>query len=70
LRSYDKAEMISRLNFSMFTIGRGHKSQVFYDIDYLQHHWGCILNVLSVTPEAYGFQTAIVLEKEKRQKPG
>jgi ubiquinone/menaquinone biosynthesis C-methylase UbiE len=63
LRSYDKAEMISRLNFSMFTIGRGNTSQVFYDIDYLQHHWGCILNVLSVTPEAYGYQTAIVLEK-------
>jgi hypothetical protein len=42
-------------------IGRG--SQVIYDIGCLRRHWGRILNVLSVTPEAYGKQTAILLEK-------
>ena len=47
----------------MFTISRGPMSQVYYDIDYLRQHWGRFLNVLSVTPEAYGYQTAIVLEK-------
>jgi len=51
------------LNFKMFTMARGPESQVFYDIDYLREHWGRILNVLSITPEAYGCQTAIVLGK-------
>ena len=51
------------LDFDMFTIGRGPDSQVFYDIDYLNQHWGRILNVVSTTPEAYGYQTAIVLQK-------
>ena len=64
LRLYDKKKMISRLDFNMFTIGRGHISQVFYDIDYLQHHWGCILDVVSVTQDAYGGQTAILLKKK------
>jgi SAM-dependent methyltransferase len=39
------------------------ESQVFYDIDYLRQHWGRILKFISVTPEAYGYQTAVLLEK-------
>ena len=38
-------------------------SQVFYEIDYLHQHWGRMLDVLSINPEAYGYQTAIVLAK-------
>jgi len=60
---YDKKQKFMSLNFKMFTIARGPESQVFYDIDYLHEHWGRILNVLSITPEAYGYQTAIVLGK-------
>lgn len=63
VRAYDRREMISDRDFLMFTIGRGHLSHVFYDIDYLQHHWGSILDVVSVTQDAYGDQTAILLEK-------
>jgi hypothetical protein len=63
LVSYDKKENFSNLDFSMFTIFRGPESQVFYDIAFLRQHWGRILKVLSITPEAYGYQTAIVLEK-------
>jgi ubiquinone/menaquinone biosynthesis C-methylase UbiE len=63
LLSYQRKEDFSSLDFNMFTISRGPMSQVYYDIDYLRQHWGRFLNVLSVTPEAYGYQTAIVLEK-------
>jgi len=63
LRAYDKTEMMSKRDYSMFTIGRGHQSQVFYDMNYLQQHWGCILDVVSVTQAAYGDQTAILLKK-------
>jgi ubiquinone/menaquinone biosynthesis C-methylase UbiE len=63
LLSYDRAEKFMGLDFYMFVIFRGSDSQVFYDIAHLHQHWGRILNVLSITPEAYGYQTAIVLQK-------
>jgi hypothetical protein len=31
--------------------------------DFLRQHWGRFLKVLSVTPEAYSYQTALVMEK-------
>ncbi len=37
--------------------------QVFYDVDYLTQKWARWLRVVSVTPEAYGHQTALVLRK-------
>ena len=59
----EKKEKISKLDFAMFTLGRSHRSHVFYDIEYLQRRWGCFLNVLSVTQDAYDIQTALVLER-------
>lgn len=59
-------------DFAMFTLNRvpggGVESdlrmaQVFYDIDYLRQHWGNYLKVISITREAYNYQTAIVLQK-------
>jgi ubiquinone/menaquinone biosynthesis C-methylase UbiE len=61
--SHDQKENFSKSDFCMFTIHRGPGSQVFYDVDYLRRHWGRMLNIRSVIPEAYGYQTAIVLEK-------
>jgi hypothetical protein len=63
LLSYNKKENFSSRDFTMFTIFRGAASQVFYDTDDLRQRWGRVLHVLSVTPEAYGYQTALVLEK-------
>jgi hypothetical protein len=63
LRLYDKKKMINQLDFNMFTMGRGHTAQVFYDVNYLRHHWGCILDVISVTEDVYDGQTGILLKK-------
>jgi SAM-dependent methyltransferase len=63
LRLHDKKKMISQIDFNMFSMGRGHSSQVFYDINYLQRHWGCFLDVVSVTQDVYGGQTGILLKK-------
>lgn len=63
LFSYDKTAKFLNSEFYMLTILRGLEAQVFYDTDYLCKHWGRTLTVLSVTPEAYGYQTAILLEK-------
>ena len=51
-------------DYSMFTIGRFMRSQVFYDTDSLVKSWNRFFDVLSVTPEAYGFQTAVLLQKK------
>ena len=51
-------------DWAMLTISRGASSQVFYDIDYLRQHWGRILRVISITPEGYSYQTAVLLTKD------
>jgi len=51
-------------DFGVFTIDRSpNGAQVFYDRDYLCRNWGRFLKILSVSPGAYGHQTAILLEK-------
>jgi SAM-dependent methyltransferase len=56
-------------DYAMFSIHRapgpgGHReAQVFYKTDYIRRHWGSMLDVLSMTPEAYGHQTVVVLGK-------
>jgi ubiquinone/menaquinone biosynthesis C-methylase UbiE len=49
--------------FSMFTIGRFMRSQVFFDTDYLVRLLKPFFDILSITPEAYGFQTGVLLRK-------
>jgi SAM-dependent methyltransferase len=69
LRAADKEIQCLASGFSLFTINRtpgaggAGDAQVFYHTSYLRKHWGRFLKVLSVTPEAYGYQTAILLQK-------
>jgi ubiquinone/menaquinone biosynthesis C-methylase UbiE len=64
LRSYDKKLNFTQSKYYKFCITPGTPdTNVFYDIDYLRQHWGRILQIVSVTPEAYGYQTAVVLQK-------
>ncbi|MEJ7582551.1 MAG: class I SAM-dependent methyltransferase [Acidimicrobiales bacterium] len=51
-------------DFSVLTIARAPRtSVVFYDIDHLTRRWERFFRVVSVTEEAYGYQTALLLEK-------
>lgn len=51
-------------NFGKLVVARSPKgAQVFYDLDYLRRHWGRLLDFVSVTEQAYGYQTALVLRK-------
>ncbi len=70
LRRADKDLHFTSAEFGMFAInrtpgagGRRVEAQVFHDADYVRKHWGNYLKVISVTPEAYGYQTAVLLEK-------
>lgn len=53
----------SKESFDMFTVGRGADSQVFYDQAYFRKMVGDAFEVVSVTPEAYFYQTAFLLER-------
>lgn len=64
LLQFDEDSHVIQNGFSMFTIWRTSDSQVYYDIDYLRQHWGRMMQILSVTEEAYGYQTALVLAKK------
>ena len=48
----------------MLVIGRDYRSQVFYDIDYFCKVVNPMYTILSVTEEAYGHQTAVLLKKK------
>jgi SAM-dependent methyltransferase len=51
-------------DFSVVAISRAPRTSiVFYDIDHVTRRWGRFLDVVSVTQEAYGYQTALLLEK-------
>jgi SAM-dependent methyltransferase len=63
LRGVPDYERFSRSDFGMFTIGRSVNSQVFYDIGFLCRRLEPFFRVNSVTPEAYYYQTVVLLER-------
>lgn len=64
LLHYDRANDLQSGNYYKCSVLPGDQNcQVFYDIEYLRQHWGRMLKILSVTPEAYWFQTAVLMEK-------
>lgn len=54
----------SKDSFGMFTVGRDDGSQVFYDIDYFSKNLRPIFDIISVTQEAYFYQTALLLKRK------
>ena len=64
LLTFEKETRFLASGFSMFTLSREPgNAQVFHDLDYLRRQWGQIFQILSIVPEAYGYQTAITLKK-------
>ncbi len=59
---FDKA----RNNLGMLTINRDNDSMVFYGIDYFKKTLGSLFEIISVTQEAYLFQTAIVVKRKPK----
>jgi hypothetical protein len=50
-------------DYAQFSIGADLESQVFYNREYLVQKWSRFANVRSVTPEAYAYQTAVLVQK-------
>jgi SAM-dependent methyltransferase len=53
----------SKADFGMFTIDRFVNSQVFYNAEFLAKQLESSFRLLSVTKEAYGYQSAMLLER-------
>jgi len=65
---YCRRDYFQNGDYGMFTIGRFMRSQVFFDTDYFTQSLHPFFKVLSVTPEAYDFQTAVLLQKQLRSE--
>ncbi len=63
VRRFDEKTSVRSQNYAAFSIAADPDSQVFYDADYLVKHWGRFAKVVSVTEEAYGYQTALLFQK-------
>jgi ubiquinone/menaquinone biosynthesis C-methylase UbiE len=67
LSECDATTKVTSTNFEVFYINSsprgGQIMQVFYDIDYLKNKLSQLYNLKSVNEEAYGYQTAVLLQK-------
>jgi SAM-dependent methyltransferase len=61
---YDAETRILGRRWHMFTMRRSPRAaMVFYHRDYLAEQWSQEFTVRSITPEAYGYQSAVLLQK-------
>jgi hypothetical protein len=66
MRAADEETGCLQQDFAKLVLARSPKgAQVFYDLEFLRRHWGRLLEFVSVTEEAYGYQTALVLRKKQ-----
>jgi SAM-dependent methyltransferase len=69
LRAFDSRTGAFSTDFSYFSVDEGPDwggmpvPQVCYDIDYLTARWREVVDIVSVSPEAYGYQTGVVFRK-------
>jgi ubiquinone/menaquinone biosynthesis C-methylase UbiE len=63
IRRFDKRTSVRSQDYILFSTGADPHSQVFYDLEYLIQKWSRLAKIVSVTPEAYYYQTAILVQK-------
>jgi SAM-dependent methyltransferase len=63
IRRLDQETSVLSQDFAYFSIGSEPKTQVFYDVKYLVQKWSQLAKVVSVTPEAHSYQTALLFRK-------
>ena len=47
----------------IMTMWQPGNAQILHDRQYIRERWSCYFEILSIVPEAYGYQTAIVMRK-------
>lgn len=61
--NYDELYRQSKNSFGMLVLGRDTQSRVFYDIDYFCKTVDSLFDIVSITQEAYGTHTVILLKR-------
>jgi SAM-dependent methyltransferase len=64
IKDFDARTHVNARDFAWFSIGNDPHSQVYYDIGYLQKKWSGFMKFVSVNPETYNYQTALLLQKK------
>jgi SAM-dependent methyltransferase len=70
MRAVPEFETFARSDFGMFSIRTGGgrvqsmTCNVFYDVDYFKERVPPFVDVVAVEPEAYGYQTAVLLRRK------
>jgi len=64
LRSEPEERQFWRSSFGMFTLRRGLNALVFYTDGFVRDSWGSVMPIVSITPEAYDVQSAVLMVKE------
>jgi SAM-dependent methyltransferase len=63
LLELDRRTSVLSSDYAYFAISTEPRSMVFYDADYLARKWSRYARILSVTPEAMDYQTAVLAQK-------
>jgi SAM-dependent methyltransferase len=68
LRSFDAETKVLNQDYGSFSFEGGRWGgfpvpQVFYDAEWLVRKWSPLAKIVSITPEAYGHQTALLFQK-------
>jgi SAM-dependent methyltransferase len=66
LTDLDARTSVLSSDFAYFAIGTEPRTMVFYDRDYLVGKWSRYAEIVSVTPEAMDYQTAVLARKAGR----
>ena len=63
IKNFDEKTGVSKKDFAYFSIGTDPLSQVYYDADYLIKKWSGFAKMISIHPETYNYQTAVLFQK-------
>ncbi len=66
LRFQEQTDVLNK-DFSYFSIYTEPQTQVFYNVSYLLEKWSIFARPVSVTLEAMGYQTALLLQKHQER---
>jgi SAM-dependent methyltransferase len=63
IHEFDKTVDLSSLDYATFSFSSDPVSNIFYDTKFLTDKWSRFVEIVSVTPRAYGCQTAVLCRK-------
>ena len=63
IKNFDERTGVSKKDYAYFSIGTDPLSQVYYDADYLIKKWSGFAKMISIHPETYNYQTAVLFQK-------